>query len=441
MEPTPGLTLHGNRQGFRVEHKLASKTMHILFLTDNFPPEVNAPAARTFEHCREWIKTGSRVTVLTGAPNFPAGRVFAGYKNRLIQAEDLAGIRVIRVWTYITANEGFLLRILDYLSFMASATIAACFLRDVDVVIGTSPQFFTACAARLVAATKRVPFIFEVRDLWPESIRAVGAMKNEAALRLLERLELRLYNRADGIVSVTRSFRKNLVKRGVDPAKIAVVTNGADLTRFQPQPKDAVLLQELGLKDKFVVGYIGTHGAAHALETLLDAATILSSDPVGEHIRFVFLGDGARRRHLKTYSESKKLGNVIFVESVARDKVVKFWSILDASIIHLRKTALFETVIPSKIFEAMAMGIPIVLGVAGESAELVETEGVGITVQPENSDQMSKAILRLAQDESLRNQIRARGPVAAVRFDRRTLASEMLRVIKSTIEHTARPGQ
>jgi len=170
--------------------------MHILFLSDNFPPEVNAPASRTFEHCREWVKLGHQVTVVTCAPNFPSGKVFGGYENKLWQQEVMDGIRVIRVWSYITANEGFLKRVLDYVSYMAMAVLASFFVRKVDVVIGTSPQFFTACAAYLVGLCKRCPWVFELRDLWPESIRAVGAMKESRVLDWLEKLELFLYRKA-----------------------------------------------------------------------------------------------------------------------------------------------------------------------------------------------------------------------------------------------------
>jgi glycosyltransferase involved in cell wall biosynthesis len=273
--------------------------MHILFLTDNFPPEVNAPASRTFEHCREWVRAGNQVTVITCAPNFPKGKVFDGYRNRLWQSEEMSGIRVIRVWSYITANEGFVKRILDYQSFMVSATLAALFVRGVDVVIGTSPQFFTVCAAYVVSRLKWIPFVFELRDLWPESIKAVGAMKESAAIRALERLELFLYRKAARIVSVTHSFKRTLISRGVDGEKIEVVTNGVDMSRFKPMPKDAELLQELGLAGKFVAGYVGTHGLAHHLETVLDAAEMLRARPDGALLPLHFLGDGARKQALK----------------------------------------------------------------------------------------------------------------------------------------------
>src|SRR5690606_6132370 len=199
-------------------------------------------------------------TVITCAPNFPKGRLFEGYKNSFYQTEEVDGIRVIRVWSYITANEGFVKRILDYQSFMVTATLASPFVRGVDLVVGTSPQFFTVCAAYVVSRMKRVPFVFELRDLWPESIRAVGAMKDSRLLDWLEKLELFLYRKASAIVSVTNAFRDNIIARGADIKKIHVVTNGVDISRFKPREKDVALVRKLGIEGKFVSGYIGTHG-------------------------------------------------------------------------------------------------------------------------------------------------------------------------------------
>src|SRR5262245_19716550 len=320
--------------------------MHVLFLTDNFPPEVNAPASRTFEHCREWVKAGCRVTVITCVPNFPKGEVYPGYQNRLWQIETMDGIRVVRVWSYIAANEGFTRRILDYMSFMTSAVAAAPFVRDVGLVIGTSPHFFTACAAFAVSRCKRIPFVFELRDLWPESIKAVGAMRDGAVLRFLERLELFLYRKASCIITVTQPFKRILERRGIDGAKIRVVTNGVDLTRFKPRPKDPELVRRYGLAGKFVGGYVGTHGMAHALETLLDAAWLLQRQPDGDKFRLVLLGDGAKKQELKDRARAMGLDNIIFIDSVAKHEVARFWSLIDISIIHLRKTELFTTVIP-----------------------------------------------------------------------------------------------
>lgn len=410
--------------------------MHILFLTDNFPPEVNAPASRTFEHCREWVRAGHRVTVITCAPNFPKGKVFDGYRNALWQTEEMADIQVIRVWTYITANEGFVKRILDYQSFMVAATIAAPFVRGVDVVLGTSPQFFTACAAYVVSRLKRIPFVFELRDLWPESIRAVGAMSDSRLLDALERVELFLYREAARIVSVTQSFRHKLIGRGIEATKIAVVTNGVDTRRFQPQPRDEALEAQLGLQGKFVAGYIGTHGLAHGLETLLEAARRLRDDAEGRDIRLLMLGDGANKRKLVAQAKAMGLDNVLFVDSVPKEQVVRYWSLLDVSIIHLKKTDLFTTVIPSKLFECMGMGIPVLHGVAGESAVIVEREGCGRAFEPENVDALYEGLLALKSEQGLRERYRQNGLAAAGRYDRRELALSMLREIGAVVRNT-----
>ncbi len=405
--------------------------MHILFLTDNFPPEVNAPASRTFEHCREWVTAGHEVTVISCAPNFPKGEVFAGYRNRIWQSEDMEGIRVIRVWSYITRNEGFAKRILDYLSFMVTAFFAALFIRRrVDVIIGTSPQFFTACAAYAVSVVKRSPWIFELRDIWPESIRAVGAMKKERLLDLLERLELFLYRKATVVVSVTNAFKQNLVSRGIDPAKIFVVTNGVDTSHFAPIPKDQELLVDLNLNDAFVAGYIGTHGMAHGLDTVIDAAKVLANTERAARIRIVMLGDGAHRQKLEDRVKREGISNILFINSVPKSQITRYWSILDASIIHLRKSDLFTTVIPSKIFESMAMAIPILHGVEGESAEIVIQHEIGLTFEPENHLALVERLLVLHYDCEMRERLAQNGPRAAVHYDRKALAANMLKVIE-----------
>lgn len=413
--------------------------MHILFLTDNFPPEVNAPASRTFEHCREWVAAGHKVTVITCVPNFPQGKVFDGYRNRLWQVEEMAGITVIRVWSYITANEGFARRIADYVSYMISALLAAPFIHRPDVIIGTSPQFFTACAAYGASLMKGVPFVFELRDLWPESIRAVGAMKHSAALEWVEKLELFLYRKATSIVSVTHSFRDNLARRGIDPAKVTVVTNGIDATRFKPLPKDAALVERHGLGGKFVAGYIGTHGMAHGLEAVLNAADAIRRLPDGEAFRFIFLGDGAEKAALIAQAKARGLSNVIFIDSVPKDEVARYWSLLDASIIHLKRTDLFKSVIPSKLFEAMGMGIPVLHGVEGESAAIVEQENVGLLFEPENAADLCAGLRQLHDNPSLRSRLSENGPVAAKRYDRKTLALTMLRHLQNiSVDHSLR---
>jgi hypothetical protein len=398
--------------------------MRILFLTDNFPPETNAPATRTFEHARRWVRAGARVTVVTTAPNFPAGRVFPGYRNRFFQREWIEGVETIRVWTYITANKGFARRTFDYLSFMVAGFVAGLFLPRPDVIVSTSPQFFTACAAYVLSLFKRRPFVFELRDLWPDSIVAVGAMRETAAIRAMRRLEYFLYRKAARIVSVTYAFKSVLAGNGVPPDKIAVVRNGADLKGFRPENKPSDLEERHGLKGKFVAAYIGTVGMAHGLGTMLDAAERLRGD---SRIAFLVVGDGAEREALAENARERGLTNVAFAGSVGKDEVARYWQVADVALVLLRDRPVFRHVLPSKMFEAMATARPIVLGVLGESAELLLKAGAGVVITPENSVELVRALEALASDPAQCRRFGESGRrFVEKELDRDTLAAEML---------------
>lgn len=415
---------------------------HILFLTDNFPPEVNAPASRTFEHCREWVRAGYTVTVITSAPNFPEGRLHPGYRNHLWDPQTIEGIRVVRVWTYIAPNAGFARRVIDFLSYMISATIAALFVRRANVVIGTSPHLFVACAAMIVASLKRIPFVFELRDLWPESIRAVGAMKRGRVFALLERLELFLYHRATLIVALTHSFKSNLIARGVPGSKIAIITNGADLAQMKRGPYPDHLARALGVEGAFVAGYVGTIGAAHGLQTILDAADIIARQYEDADIRILFIGEGAERAKLGAEAAARGLGLVRFIDPVDKAGVAEYWRLLDVAIIHLRDDPLFATVIPSKTFDAMAVGTPILHGVRGESAEIVASSGAGILFEPGNGQELARLIIALKRNPDRLAELSRSGLQAAPRFDRKRLAQQMLGVIEEVLApaRTHRPS-
>jgi len=398
--------------------------MHILFLTDNFPPEGNAPASRTWEHAREWVRLGHQVTVITTAPNFPEGKVYEGYRNRLYSRETMDGIQVRRVLTYITANEGFLRRILDYLSFMFTGFIAGLFVRKPDVIVATSPQFFCALGGWLLAACRRRPFVFELRDIWPASITAVGAMKPSRTIRLLEKLEMFLYRRADRIVAVTHAFRDELMRRGVDGNKIDVVRNGVDLSRFTPQPRDAALAETHGLTDKFVAGYIGTHGMAHALETVVEAAEQLQHR---DDIRFVFAGGGAAAASVRDQVADKGLHNVVVLGRQDKQTMPAIWSLTDVSIVHLKDAELFRSVIPSKIFESCAMGLPVIIGVPqGEATTIITNDDTGLVIPPQDAAAMAKAIEQLADTPAEYARLRENALQAAGQYDRKRLAVDML---------------
>ncbi|PWB61101.1 MAG: glycosyltransferase WbuB [Deltaproteobacteria bacterium] len=402
--------------------------MRILFVSDNFPPERNAPATRVHEHACYWVKWGHEVTVLTCVPNFPEGKVYSGYRNRWRQEEWIDGIRVVRVKTFITANEGTLLRTLDYLSFMASAFIAGAFLPKPDVVIATSPQFFAAVAGCGLSGLLGRPYLLEVRDLWPASIAAVGALKESFLLRLLERVELFLYRKASAIVVVTNAFKEDLERRGVPPGKIAVVINGVDLPRYAPRPRDPELEAKLDLAGRFVVGYVGTHGMAHALEKVLDVAGRMRE---AAGIRFLFVGGGAEKAKLVEEAERRGLTNVTFLPPQPKERMPEIWSLCDVALVHLKNSPAFASVIPSKIFEAMGMGLPIVIASPkGEAGGIVEGDGAGIWVPPEDPSALEGAVLRLKDDSALYERCAAGSLAAAPRYSRERKAEEMIRVVE-----------
>jgi glycosyltransferase involved in cell wall biosynthesis len=409
----------------------------ILFLTDNFPPETNAPALRTYEHARVWVEGGHSVTVITGAPNFPTGRVYEGYRNVPYSVEEMDGIRVVRVWTFMRPNEGRVRRSLDYLSFMFSSFPAALIQGRPDVVVGTSPQLLTVVSAWAVARLKQVPFVFELRDLWPESIAAVGAVNSERAIRSIASLADFLYHRADLVVSVTESFVEVLGQKGIPDDKMVVVRNGVNLEGFKPGPRDNGLREELGIdQDEFVATYVGTLGMAHGLASVIKTAEITRDD----RIRYLLVGEGAEKDGLEAEARRLGLENVTFAGRQPRERVPLILQASDAVIVHLRDDPLFSTVIPSKIFEAMAIARPIVLAVRGESAEIVSRAEAGLVTQPESPQELAEALRRLRSDPGLAERLGLNGRRAAEgEFCRRTAAARMLEALSHAAERREGP--
>ena len=403
--------------------------MKILFLSDNFPPEVNAPATRTYEHCKEWVRCGAEVTVITCVPNFPQGKVYEGYRNKLYQSEIIDGIRVIRVWSYITVNEGFLKRTLDYISFSVSSFFVGLFQRT-DIIIATSPQFFTALSGRTLAFWKRKPWIMEVRDLWPESIKTVGAMKDNPVIRFFEWEEKRCYQSALKIIVVTDSFKRKLEEKGIPIQKIEVIKNGVDITKFKPTEKDRALLKVLNLEGRKIIGYIGTHGMAHRLDFILQCAAQMDGK---NNCHFLLIGTGAEKNNLLKLKEQLNLKNVTMLDPVPKHEVKRYISILDIALINLRKSDLFTTVIPSKIFENAGMGIPILMGVNGEARQIVESYRAGVCFEPESGDDFNRKLHLLLSDLALYEECKEGCQKLAHDFNRKHLAEQMLHVIKETI--------
>lgn len=400
--------------------------MHILFLSHNFPPEVNALATRTYEHCRRWVAAGHRVTVVTCAPNYPRGIVFEGYRNAWRSEEAMDGIRVVRVGTLLAPNEGFLRRTIYYLSFMFRAAFFGVTLRGVDVVVSSSPQFFGGWAGVLCRWMRRWPFVLEIRDIWPESIIAVGAMRQSPAIRFLEWMEHRMYAAATHIVTVGEGYKKQLLERGVPESKITVVPNGVDLSRGPTPVRNEEIRRQFASEGKFVCAYVGTVGMAHGLEVVIEAADQLCSRGRND-VQFWIVGDGAERAALEDQARSRGLDNVVFTGLVSKDRVAEYIACADASLVHLRGTALFGTVIPSKIFEIIDARIPIIMGVRGDARDIVVNNGAGVEMTPDDPVSLIECLDKVAASPDAYRHGRE---YIAKFYNRDELASRMLDVLR-----------
>jgi len=343
--------------------------------------------------------------------------------------EQRDGIDVRRVWTYVTANEGFVKRTLNYLSYMAASIVAAPFLPKVDVVVSTSPQFFNGLAGYVVSRQKRAPWVLEIRDLWPESILAVGAISNRLAIRALEWLERFSYRKADRLVPVTDAFQRHMESKGIPSSKITVIKNGADLSLYKPVAGQNPITKELGLEGKFIAAYFGTHGMAHHLETILHAAARLRRYP---DIIFMLAGDGAERERLLTLRDQLTLINVVMLEQQPKERMPGLWATCHVSLILLKKSDLFKTVIPSKLFESMAMEKPIILGVEGESAGILQAAKAGFCIQPENDEELAARVLELWSNRSLCETFGSNGRAhVRANYDREFLAQRFCNLMES----------
>jgi hypothetical protein len=401
-------------------------SMHVLVVTDNFAPERNAPAVRTYAHSRRWVQAGVAVTVVTSAPNFPAGVVQEGYRNHLIHHEKMSGVEVVRVWTYLAPNQAIVRRSLDFLSFAVSGFIAGL-AQPADVIMATSPQLLAGMSGALLAFVRRKPWLLEVRDLWPDSIVALDMMRaRNPFVRLLRFVENRLYRSASRIVTTNAGLRARLIARGVPAAKIGVVPNGVDATEFKPRPPPQALIEKYGLTGRFVVGYIGTQGLAHDLQSVIKAAERLRNADVA----FLFVGDGAQHQTLVRHVRERKLDNFHFVRSVPPDEVPDHIAACDVLLVPLKRTATLSDTMPSKIFEIAAMERPMVIGAEGIAADLVRSHGAGLTVEPENVPALLAAIERLRHEPGLAASMQPGCRALADDFSRDKFAGQMLDEIK-----------
>ncbi len=403
--------------------------MHILFLSHYFPPEGNAPASRVYSLCKNWTKSGHQVTVITSAPNVPNGIVYEGYRNKIYSKELIDGISVIRVWTYLSPNKGSSKRIFNYISYMFSSVFWGLFVSKPDIVISTSPQFFCGWAGLILSKMKFKKNILEIRDIWPDSITAVGAMSNPFLLKFLSYLENKMYRWSSKIVTVGDGYKKVLIEKGVQSDKISIITNGLDQDQFYPMKPDQNIIKTYNLENKFVCSYIGTIGMACGLEVVLNAARLLEKKSIND-IHFLLIGDGAQKSSLERRVITENIKFITFTGLIKKSNVIKMIATSSTCLVHLKKTKLFSTVLPSKIFEAFGMKKSIILGVDGEANKLIQKSKSGIYMTPDDPESLIEKILYLKGNPNIRKSMEENGyNYVRKHFDREILAMDYLNII------------
>jgi len=402
--------------------------MHILFISQYFYPEIGAASERFTGFAVNSALAGHKVTVITGFPNYPFGREYPGYKKRLFDVEDFNGVKVIRVWLFTSGSAGVPSRLLNYLTFMFSSVMAGLIVPNVNCIVATSGPIFAGLAGCIVSTIKKVPFVFDVRDIWPERIYAGTAIQRGRAIRMLEHLELFLYRKSAAITVVTRGVKENILSKGVSSDKVSLITNGVNTTIFFPKTKDPVLASNLGIgENKFVVIYAGTIGLLQDNDIILASAERLKD--YGD-ILFLVIGDGAKRGEFA--DKVKKLQNVMLLPLVSQKELCGYINLSDVGINTNTTHPHNNMTIPVKMFPYMACRKPVVLANTGEIAELVKNYNIGRCVHPGDAEAFSNAILDFYNDRDLLKQCGENGfQLVNEKFSTDKIALHLLSVIRT----------
>ncbi len=414
--------------------------MHILYLSQYFPPEVGATQTRAYEMACGLVQAGHHVTMIAEVPNHPSGIVPPAYRRQWYERSDMDGIDVLRVWVKAAPVKTFKRRMALYLSYMANATLVGALKArgPFEVVYATSPPLFTGAAGLALHWLKRAPFVFEVRDLWPESAVALGELSSPRAIAWASRLEELCYNRAARIVVVTAGIRQQILARGYPADRLALIPNGANTELFRPQPKNLALRQRLGIaNDDFVVVFTGLHGLAHGLETALQAAQRLRHEP---GVRFLFVGDGPQKPALVQMARQLDLTNLLFLDAVPEAQLPAILAAADVGLDTRRRLEISRSTLPVKMFSYMACGLPVLLAIEGEAADLLAQAQAGVVAPPEDPAALAEAILALRTDSDRLARFAVNGPAfVQAYYSRQSLARRLEQVLEQVLREENNP--
>lgn len=404
--------------------------MRIVIICHYFPPEIGAPSARLYEMARYWVNLGNEVHVVTCFPNHPTGIIPDKYKGLKYKHEMMGGIHVHRNYVYATPNKRFIKKTLGHISFMISSIVISMKkIEEPDIILTSSPTFFSMFSGYWYSIYKKSPLLLEIRDLWPAAMIELGVMKKGLITNILEKIELFFYKKSKKLIMVTKSFKDNVISRGINEDKVYVITNGANQELFYPRGKNEFLIDKYDLKDKFIISYIGAHGISQNLSTILEVAKSLMQM---RDIKFLFIGDGADKDGLKVITQKQKISNVKFINSQPKELIPEFYSTSDICLVPLKNIELFKTFVPSKIFEMMACGTPIIASLEGEAAKILNDSKAALVVKPDNPEEIKRAILKLKEDKSLYEELKKNGPsFVKQNYSREKLAQQYLDIMSN----------
>ena len=402
--------------------------MKILLLSQWYPPE---PMKLLSDMTESFVGLGHEVTVLTGFPNWPTGKIYPGYRQRLVQRETVNGVRIIRIPLYPDHSGNPFKRAANFLSFALSATVLGPFLAPrVDIMHVIHPPITIGFPAWILSRLRGFPFTIEIQDMWPENLRSTGMLRNESALRFIGTLARWVYSKAALVRVISPGFRLNLLSKGVPDEKIRVISNWVDTEYYRPVAKSPELLDKFGMRGRFNVLYAGTIGLAQGLEVVLDAAAqlqVLSPDS-----QFVLAGDGVECDRLRREAASRELTNVRFLGRLPSDLMPSLYACADVLMLHLRADPLFAITVPHKVFTYLAAGKPILVGGEGDIASLVTQSRAGLACPPGNSEALARAVVTLhAMSPDEREAIGNNGRrLACQSYSRDHLVTEIFQLIE-----------
>jgi glycosyltransferase involved in cell wall biosynthesis len=406
--------------------------MRILYLSQYFFPETGATQIRAYEMAHNWVQLGHQVTIIAEVPNHPSGIIPPEYRGKYFQRDNLDGIEIIRVWVKASPQKNFRNRMLFYISFMINAILAGLFLarNHYDLIYASSPPLFVGGAALAISSLRRLPMVFEVRDLWPEMAVSLGELTGRRAIRWATTLEEACYRQAAKIIVVTQGIRERLVQRGISADKMECIPNGSntDFFQFNPAARDQ-LRHQLGLEGKFIAMYAGIHGIAQGLESVVEAAKLLQDDP---DFHFLFVGEGPKRAELAALATRLELNNLTLLPEQPLHAMPAYLSTADVALVPLRNIDIFKGTLPSKMFDAWSCNRPLLLSVDGEARQVMDRAHAGIFVPPEDPQAMVTALVALKNSPDLRLEMGRNGREYTLKnFSRQAQAHRLAIILES----------